>query len=317
MFLNKIKFNYNVKILDDLIAEKNYTKILSTLSNNLNNSDLFRELLNYIYSKYLSKPEHYQLYQNKFLWVSSFDSSDSRYVLGFLNFYMSKLSQYSFESGSYKNILEECINALGSNNFPAKIDFSETIKNSNYYQALMLLYKNKKYLILDTEASFFEAKDNKYFIYPQSTLAYLHIVRNPLNLYKKYKDKYSSQDALNFLGSYEENTDNGQIVIETKQNWSTNVNSWNDDNVKNAFRGKILRYEDLILNTEESLIEIIFHIKQSGVDIEMDYKLIESYIENNPISEKTFEDVSNQEVKKAMVNIDINLLNEFNYDIDN
>ena len=53
MFLNKIKFNYNIKLIDDYFLEKKYDEIYKHLISLKKQPDLFFKLLSYVSDKYL------------------------------------------------------------------------------------------------------------------------------------------------------------------------------------------------------------------------------------------------------------------------
>ena len=153
----------------------------------------------------------------------------------------------------------------------------------------------------------------------------VHVVKNPIDIYLKHKEQNnSSQAALNYLGNFAQgdnvnkinNNIDKYVVNENKQNWNTTVKSWTDENVKNAYRGKIIKYEDLCQNTEEELISLIFHLKQSGLELDIDYNFIDKFVSENPIKKVTYEELSNQETKKILSNTEASTLDQFNYHFD-
>ena len=73
-----------------------------------------------------------------------------------------------------------------------------------------------------------------------------------------------------------------------------------------SFKGNIINYDDLCKNTEETLVNIIFHLKQSGLEIDINYDIISSYVKENPFSEDEFDQISNND-KKNFYQISINL----------
>ena len=66
MIFNKIKFNYNIKVLDDLFANKKYTEIWNLLKKQ-QDEPYFINLLIYILEKFLSNPENSGFYQRNYL----------------------------------------------------------------------------------------------------------------------------------------------------------------------------------------------------------------------------------------------------------
>ena len=90
---------------------------------------------------------------------------------------------------------------------------------------------------------------------------------------------------------------NSNFEINVK-GWHINTESWTDINVINSLRGQILLKKHLCNNPYDSLSSIIFHLIQSGVEIEMDYNLIQSFVENNLIHQSSnSEQLSSKEKK--------------------
>ena len=83
MFLNKIKFNYSIKVLDDLFDNKKYEEVTGLLNKNKNNKKLYFALLNYINDKYLLNFSHNQFYKKKLFWIIGFDQDDNIFINNF------------------------------------------------------------------------------------------------------------------------------------------------------------------------------------------------------------------------------------------
>ena len=65
--------------------------------------------------------------------------------------------------------------------------------------------------------------------------------------------------------------------------WHIHTDSWSDPNVLTSLRGKIISKKEIYNNTFETFSSVILHLIQSGVEMELDYDLIELFIKNNPI----------------------------------
>ena len=50
--------------------------------------------------------------------------------------------------------------------------------------------------------------------------------------------------------------------------------------------GAILKYEDLLNDPEQMLSEVIGHLSQAGLNIELNYSLIKSFLNDNPLLEE-------------------------------
>ena len=83
-----------------------------------------------------------------------------------------------------------------------------------------------------------------------------------------------------------------------RKGWHTNTESWTDANVMNSLKGKIISTKELKNNSYEVLSSIILHLIQSGVEIELDYDLIENFVKNNSyIDNEAYEEISTKERK--------------------
>lgn len=320
MFFNKIKFNYNIKLFDDYFSNKSYGEAQLRLETLKNQPDLFFKLLSYVSDKYLKLPIHYPFYQNKIVWVISYDLDDANFINKFLNFYFLENQKLEIYFDSFPKAFSDTIEQLSIKNFPNELSFEDMVRNSHLYQNLILLNKNKN-TFLSSCAAFYESKNDRFYIYPQNTLAYIFILRNPFQLYAKYKKKNnSSQEALNFLNGYKDKNLNKQDsfkynLLENKESWNINSNSWLDENVLNTYRGKMFQYDDFYNNTEETLVEILFHLKQSGLVFEIDYDLISKFIENNILEKSELIEVSKNEEKTLKSHLDQNLLNDYKFSL--
>jgi len=324
MIFNKIKLNYNIKIIDDFFSNKQYKKVNQLLQDKRSDPNLFYSLTNYVYQKYLIHNSHNNFFDKKFIWVVSYDLDDTIYINKFLNEYLAS-QEISFIQDNYKDYYSKNMSVLNLNQFPKKLNFDELVAYSQLLQNILLLNDKSQYFIMSTKAAFYEAPDNKFLIYPNTSLTFLSIIRNPLTLYRKYKSvSVNNQDALNKLINFSlsdvenenYNSPMTHSLIENSQNWNANTKSWSDENVKNTFRGKQIRYEDLIQNTNDILVEIVYHLKQSGMNIDVDFDLIKKFVDENTLTEENFsQDESSSEIKMLTNNLDRDLLEEFKYQI--
>ena len=122
------------------------------------------------------------------------------------------------------------------------------------------------------------------------------------------------------MNGYKENDPNKKNLLkynlfENKESWNINSKSWLDENVLNTYRGKIFQYDDFYNNTEETLVEILFHLKQSGLDFEIDYDLISIFIENNTMEKSEQIEVSKNEEKILKSHLDQNLINDYKFSL--
>ena len=138
--------------------------------------------------------------------------------------------------------------------------------------------------------------DQYYFTNKQNTLATIYIVRDPRNLVTSISNHYSKtiSDAKTFLleprfiaGSVK-NQDLEKDPIKTLiGTWSEHYKFWKNDNKDYL----LVKYEDLLMNTESELKRIIFFLEKF-----MPIKT--NYSKNKNIIESTkFENLQNMENK--------------------
>ena len=101
-----------------------------------------------------------------------------------------------------------------------------------------------------------------------------------------------------------------------QQGWQIHSQSWQDSNVINSLRGKIIMYEDLINDKFETLSSIILHLIQSEVNLDLRYDVIEEFISQNQTKSESYENgsdkLSNKEKKFIASYLhDVNRINNF------
>jgi len=316
--LNNIKFNYHIKELEDYFSNKNFTKACSVLKDIFDkDANTFVKLFIFFENKYFQNQHSNNFYNNKITWINSFDSQDTVFINKFLNFYLLS-TKNSFENTSYSSTLKKIINEKNINNFKNQIQFDDFIKFSNLFQNLILFYFDNKSIFLNSRAAFFESNGGKYFTYPNLTQSYLLIVRNPQTLYSRYKNNYSSnQTALNEIFNYDQElvTENDIHIYENRKSWNVHTKSWTDPNVKSTFNGKIIKFEDLLHAPEDVLIEILYHLKESGINIDLKFDVVREFLNSFTLENEIYEPISNQEKKLLIRDIDKSLLSFFKYTI--
>ena len=319
--INNIKFNYNIKLMDEYFENKKYDKALATLAQkNERNFKLYFNLLKYINSKYLTNHEHEKFYKNKINWIVTFDNQEAEYINKFLNFYFDQTDRNSYYNNFYPSILKQICIDKKIIDFGNEIKFEGFINFSNLFQTLILIHLNKSFCFLNTQAAFFESTANKYFTYPNISKSYLFIIRDPRELYLRYKTKYqSANEALNELHNFDNRlvkdqyVDNNLDVFENRQSWNIHTKSWIDPNVKSTFNGKIINYTDLLSDPEDQLISILYHLKESGNDIQVDYKLVREFLNLNLPEKSEPIDFSKNEEKLILRDLDRQLLDLFRF----
>lgn len=323
-FLNKINVNYNIKLIEDFLINKEFDNAISKIMDlQKKNKNIFFDIIYNLDPKFMDL-SHKELFKKKFIWLISFNEKDTSYIHKFFEHYCIKTSFSDSLFSEYSELVSEVVESLKIDSIPKEIDFNYTIHNSSVLQNLILFSKNNSYFFLRACGAFFEfLEKNKYLIYPNSTLCYFYVVRNPKEIFCHLKKNHQSAEAslyelFNFgddLYINENNKKNNYKYYQNKQSWNINVNSWVDENVLSSFKGNIINYDDLCKNTEETLVNTIFHLKQSGLEIDINYDLISSYVKENPFPEEEFDQISNNDKKKLSSNLDQSLIEKFNFTI--
>ena len=302
--LKKIKLNYNLKLLDDFISNKKYDDAYNLIceTNEKDKLSFFLLLKN---SQNLLTKMDADFYKKKIIWTISYDLSDISYIDKFLNYYLSKNLNLSFHIDNFASSLNNYFKKLSINEKAKSIEFQDFITQSNLYQNLLLFDSDKDYLFLKSCASFFETSQRNFFIHPNITFCYFYIINSPEKLFLRYKNKYGLAEAaydelFNFNDNQYLSTDQKDQefkVYENRKNINVNIKSWSDENVLSTYKGKIISYERLLGNTQDVLLEILYHLKQFGMNIEINLEDIKSFVMNNRIEENIDGNLSNNEKK--------------------
>ena len=316
MIFNKIKLNYNLKLIDDSFKSKDFGEIKQILAKN-KNSNFYINLVDHILKNHLSYQENTQYFTNKFVWISSYDLADTTYLNDFLDYYLKKESKFSYDLDDYKNQISSTFEKVKNVNFPKIISFDDVVNYSYLYQFLLLDILNKEVVFSNTCSAFFESDKNRYLIFPHTTICSFYVIRNPYDLYQKYKNNFkNSQEALNELSNLNEIKPEEKLkyfIAENRNSWSVNAKSWTNKNVQSTYRGKIIKYEDLLTNPEDTLNEVVYHLKQSGADIDVKFDLIEDFVKNNSLSEIKIDEHSKKESKMVQGALDQSIMDEYDY----
>ena len=303
MFIDKIKYKY----IDNLFKkyfEQNNVKEIGKLLHGLSHEDIkkFSGVVSTNLNMIVNKEIYSSIFSKNLIWVNSFEKNDYDYISKFLNYILRQNNIKHSEPKNYHDYLLELVEEYKIDN----IDFKDLVDNSYLYQFL-LSKKDQQYKIINTSSAFFETNLKRYFTHYFFTKCFIYIVRNPIEIFrnrKKFNPNKSNIENMYGLSKAQDdyivryNSSNELFVEENIQDWTTNVSSWSNGNVCSTFRGYILRYEDLLNDPEQMLSEVIGHLSQAGLNIELNYRLIKSFLDENPLlKEDKNITVSNNEIK--------------------
>ena len=156
--------------------------------------------------------------------------------------------------------------------------------------------------------SFFSTQHNYNFTDAFLTKCYFLIVDEPLQVYQDIKHRHNLDKDL--AQNIMFNLDNKPLMDEkfnievTRKSWPIHTSSWTDPNVMNALKGLVLNKRLLLQKDLDTYASIILHLKQANIKINLQYDLIQQYLdENNFINQSNIPDLSNNEKKFIEKNI--------------
>ncbi len=321
---NKFKLNYNLKLLDDLINNQKDKEILSLLREiKQKNKDIYFHLLRHLNQHYSHKPNAANLFHNKLILINSFQLGDCDYLTKFLKFYFKKIG-YEYYFDNLSDSIAADLDQMKLKYFPQQVDFNHMVEFSDFFVNSVLLDQNIKNCFMTSNSAFFESENKtKYFIYPNTAIAYFFIHENPLKIFSQLKEKYSdTQRAFNELCNMEKELVSNQRniinhnVLENRQSWDIHAQSWLDPNVLSTYRGLTIGNEEFSLKPEEILTKVIFHLIQAGLEIEVDYGAIDEFVNDNKFISKDISSTTSKKEKKLLRNnINKKVLQNLKYEI--
>ena len=315
--LTNIKYQYNLRILKDILSTNNYPEFFEHLEKLRKNNRLYVQLLLTLGNSAILDNKT-DVFKSKILWLSSFSQEDTSYVSNFLSYYNRNTETSLGDVNQYE---EKVISILKNISNIERLTFSDFVERSYLYQYLILSENDNPVKFLNNHLPFFSSQNNLNFSKSTLTNSYVYIIDNPYCVYQKIKNKFNGDKTIaqnTFL-----NLDNHSSFIKindvdveiNKQGWHTHISSWTDSNVINSLKGKIILKKDLIQNTFDVLSSLILHFIQSGINIKMDYNLIKSFIDENPPESDSIEiDISRKE-KKFIDNYIIDIVSKFNFEV--
>ena len=314
--LTNIKYQYNLRILQDFISSNNYSDFFAQLEKSKGNNKLYTQLLATLGSSAILDNQK-DIFSSKIIWLSSFMSEDTTYIANFLDFYNKNIKNSLGTTNQYE---EKLISILSDISMIENLTFSDFVDRSYIYQYLILHENTNKVKFLKNYLPFFSTKNNFNFTKNTLTNSFIYIIDNPYNVYQKIKnnskgDKTLAQNIFLNLDNHSSFTKINNVEIEiNKQGWHTHVLSWIDPNVINSLNGKIILKNDLKQNTFDTLSSLILHFIQSGTNIKMDYNIIKRFIDNYPMKDKSVEIEISKKEKKFLENYIGDVVSNFNFE---
>ena len=191
------------------------------------------------------------------------------------------------------------------------LDFNELINNSIAYQS-MLSYKYKnKILLLKNRNSFFSTQNSLDLTSSLFTRCSLFLLDEPNNIYRNIKlqhgnNKFLAQNIMFNLDNKpnQKNILNFQVDTTTKS-YSIFFKSWTDANVMDSLRCLNIDKTSLFEEKVETLAEVVNHIRESGVELKLNYDCIQDFVSAKSLDFNIpkYEELSKKEEKFIQKNL--------------
>ena len=111
--IQNIKFQYKVKLIEDLFENSKFSEINSTLSEitKKNPTDSFNLLRNFT-EKILNITSEEKILNDNLVFINSFDKDDAEIITKFIDFYLKKVNFSKYEISDYNKELVSTINNI-------------------------------------------------------------------------------------------------------------------------------------------------------------------------------------------------------------
>ena len=242
--IQNIKYQYKVKLIEDLLENSKYSEVNSNLSaiTKKNPIDTYNLLRNFI-QKILNITSEERILNDNLVFINSFDESDTKIITKFIDFYLNKINFPNYEISDYNLELISTINKIKNEK---NITVDDLFQNTLYYQSILTFLKSEKVQFLNNQFAFFSTPSGINFTNTRITRCYFLLIDHPYSSYKIFKSKLKSKNlAMNtFLNSDNEPLKyvfDNSILKVTRKNWAIYNNSWSDPNVTITLRGVILK----------------------------------------------------------------------------
>ena len=221
--IQNIKFQYKVKLIEDLFKNSKYSEVNSTLSEitKKNPVDCYNLLINFT-EKILNITSEEKILNDNLVFINSFEKIDAEIITKFIDFYLNKVNFSNYEIADYNKELVSTINKIKTEK---NITADNLFKNTLYYQSILTFLKSDKVQFLNNQFAFFSTPSGLNFTNTRITRCYFLLIDHPYTSYRTFKSKLKSKDlAMNtFLNSDNEplkySFDNSVLAV-TRKNWA-------------------------------------------------------------------------------------------------
>ena len=304
--IENIKYNYYIKVFEEDLKNLNFDSLKANLQKLAKAPHLYSKIHQNFFKEFNDITNSHNIFPCNYIFINSFLEEDLSLIKNFLKYYFEKMNYQKFSEIKYEELIDQ-INLL-LKDYPSPMAFEDVVSSSMIYQSLFGFLNEEKELYIENIHSFFSTQHNYNFTDAFLTKCYFLIVDEPLQVYQDIKNRHNLDKDL--AQNIMFNLDNKPLMDEkfnievTRKSWPIHTSSWTDPNVMNALKGLVLNKRLLLQKDLETYASIILHLKQANIKINLQYDLIQQYLdENNFINQSNIPDLSNNEKKFIEKNI--------------
>ena len=304
--IENIKYNYYIKVFEEDLKNLNFDSLKANLQKLAKAPHLYSKIHQNFFKEFNDITNSHNIFPCNYIFINSFLEEDLSLIKNFLKYYFEKMNYQKFSEIKYEELIDQ-INLL-LKDYPSPMAFEDVVSSSMIYQSLFGFLNEEKELYIENIHSFFSTQHNYNFTDAFLTKCYFLIVDEPLQVYQDIKKRHNLDKDL--AQNIMFNLDNKPLMDEkfnievTRKSWPIHTSSWTDPNVMNALKGLVLNKRLLLQKDLETYASIILHLKQANIKINLQYDLIQQYLdENNFINQSNILDLSNNEKKFIEKNI--------------
>ena len=304
--IENIKYNYYIKVFEEDLKNLNFDSLKANLQKLAKAPHLYSKIHQNFFKEFNDITNSHNIFPCNYIFINSFLEEDLSLIKNFLKYYFEKMNYQKFSEIKYEELIDQ-INLL-LKDYPSPMAFEDVVSSSMIYQSLFGFLNEEKELYIENIHSFFSTQHNYNFTDAFLTKCYFLIVDEPLKVYQDIKHRHNLDKDL--AQNIMFNLDNKPLMDEkfnievTRKSWPIHTSSWTDPNVMNALKGLVLNKRLLLQKDLETYASIILHLKQANIKINLQYDLIQQYLdENNFINQSNIPDLSNNEKKFIEKNI--------------
>ena len=151
--IQNIKFQYKVKLIEDLLVNTKYSEVNSNLTEitKKNPIDSYNLLRNFIH-KILNITSEEKILNDNLVFINSFEARDTEIISKFINFYLNKVNFPDYEISDYNKELISTINKIKNEK---NITVDDLFQNTLFYQSILTYLKSEKIQFLNNQFAFF------------------------------------------------------------------------------------------------------------------------------------------------------------------